>query len=182
MIEAGARVEVELGRMELVDRVVFSQHASHRGTEVLTDEEGINRALVTAALVGTTLLVAGAAELTGAADDRTTEDEATAELDWILDATPPTASVAAPTGVAGLAVTAAGVWISAEASIPNAKAYCSSRGRRSTVGRLNGRQLLRRQSPVESVFHRLLVQARLEIYGGSSLMRTSGSPKEIDEV
>jgi len=49
--------------------------------KIHTEEDGTARALVTAALVGTTLLVAGAAELTGAADDLTTAEEATAELD-----------------------------------------------------------------------------------------------------
>jgi hypothetical protein len=65
-------------------------------------------------LVLTALLVVGAAELDGVADDvgTTEEEEVTTRVVWILDATPPTASVAAPavTGVAGLAVVAATVY------------------------------------------------------------------------
>jgi hypothetical protein len=94
-----------------------------------------------------------------AAEDLTTADEAAAdlaELDWILDATPPTASVAAPAGVAGLVVLAAEVWLSACPRVDTQVTHTSSRSRsscrRSAVGRLDSRQLLWRQSLIESVF------------------------------
>jgi hypothetical protein len=114
---AAGRVDEELGAAELVDRVVWDQLHFEQVMELLTeDEDGTARALDATALEVTALLAGRAAEMSLAAEDLTTADEAAAdlaELDWILDATPPTASVAAPAGVAGFVVLAAEVWRSA---------------------------------------------------------------------
>ena len=154
---AAARVDEELGATELVDRVVWDQHYSGLLLDKLTEDEGIARVLDATALLDlTALLLAGsAAEISLAAEDLTTAEEATAELDWILDATPPTASVAAPAGVAGFVVLAAEVWESGRTRFNTQITYSSSRrwssGRRSAVGRLDSRQLLWRQSLIESM-------------------------------
>ena len=109
---AAARVDEELGVAELVDRVVWDQHYSRLLLDKLTEDEGTARVLDATELLDlTALLLAGrAAEISLTAEDLTTVEEATAELDWILDATPPTASVAAPAGVAGFVVLAAEAW------------------------------------------------------------------------
>jgi hypothetical protein len=107
---AAGRVDEELGAAELVDRVVWDQLHFEQVMELLTEDEGTARALEATALEVTALLAGRAAEMSLAAEDLTTADEAAAdlaELDWILDATPPTASVAAPAGVAGFVVLAA---------------------------------------------------------------------------
>lgn len=66
-------------------------------------------------MTGTALLVDGTAARVGAADEVTgaAEEGVGTGLDWILDATPPTACVAAVAGVAGFRVAAAEVYASA---------------------------------------------------------------------
>jgi hypothetical protein len=156
---AAGRVDEELGATELVDRVVWNQLHFEQVTELLTEDEGTARVLDTTALEVAALLAGRAAEMSLAAEDLTTAEEAAAdlaELDWILDATPPTASVAAPAGVAGFVVLAAEAWRSAYNRFNTQVTYSSSSSRsscrRSTVGRLDSRQLLWRQSLIESVF------------------------------
>lgn len=152
---AAGRVDEELGATELVERTVWDQCYFGQVMKILTEDEGTARVLDATALEEVTALLAGrAAEMSLAAEDLTTADEATAELDWILDATPPTASVAAPTGVAGFVVLAAEAWRSACKYVQYQEAYSSrSSGRRSTIGRLDCRQLLGRQSLIVSMLH-----------------------------
>jgi hypothetical protein len=78
---AAGRVEEELGAAELVDRVVWNQHYSRHSLEKLTeDEDGTARALDGTALEVTALLAGRAAEMSLAAEDLTTADEAAADL------------------------------------------------------------------------------------------------------
>ena len=108
-VRAAGRVDEELGATELVDRTVWDQLHFRQLIYILTEDEGTTRVLEDGtALEEMTALLAGiAGEMSLTVDDLTTAEEVTAELDWILDATPPTASVAAVAGVAGFVVLAA---------------------------------------------------------------------------
>jgi len=108
-VRAAGRVDEELGATELVDRTVWDQRHFRQLIDILTEDEGTTRVLEDGtALEEVTALLAGiAGEMSLTVDDLTTAEEVTAELDWILDATPPTASVAAVAGVAGFVVLAA---------------------------------------------------------------------------
>ena len=114
-VTAAGRVDEELGATELVDRTVWDQLHFRQLIYILTEDEGTTRVLEDGtALEEVTALLAGiAGEMSLTVDDLTTAEEVTAELDWILDATPPTASVAAVAGVAGFVVLAAEAWKSA---------------------------------------------------------------------
>ena len=108
-VRAAGRVDEELGATELVDRTVWDQRHFRQLIDILTEDEVTTRVLEDGtALEEVTALLAGiAGEMSLTVDDLTTAEEVTAELDWILDATPPTASVAAVAGVAGFVVLAA---------------------------------------------------------------------------
>lgn len=77
---AAGRVDEELGATELVDRVVWNQHYSGHSLEKLTEDDGTARVLDTTALEVTALLAGRAAEMSLAAEDLTTADEAAADL------------------------------------------------------------------------------------------------------
>lgn len=78
---AAGRVDEELGATELVDRVVWDQLHFELVMEKLTeDEDGTARVLDATALEVTALLAGRAAEMSLAADDLTTAEEAAADL------------------------------------------------------------------------------------------------------